>query len=272
MTEILNKAAMFTAVTEIIEVFGGLKDDDNEDLVITKKTPDTELKQILEKVVNEKLIQEGDEFTPETQAVLDAVTESLEPVKPAKKEVKKPVAEKPVKKAEMKVVKAAENPNQDLIDEINEIETVGGLKGIVKTDAVFKPLLPKIASYKEFEPLKEAMLALLNPITDVEPTVEDVPEDEPEVVKPVKKAEKVVKEKVVAEKPVKKEKKEKGGKTESATYIVRRAVCENFEISNEKLAKILKEKGTTMADVSITMRKNEMLAAISILKELGKLD
>ena len=101
-----------------------------------------------------------------------------------------------------------------------------------------------------------------------EPEPED-DDEEPEPVKPAKKG-----KAAPAPVPVTKEKKEKveKDKTNSPSYVVRYEVCKNPNITDQELANILKKKGMgSLSTTSITIRRKEMLAAIEIFKDLGKL-
>lgn len=193
----MNKKELFNAVNEMIDVFGGLKDDDGEEIVINNKTSEEELQKIATDAI--ALIAEGDEFTEETQAVIDEIKEGQK--KPEKKET--------VKNPKVK------NENQALIDEINEIDTLNALKGIVKTEDVFSSLRKSIATEKNVDILKEKMLKLLEPGAE-EIVVE---KEKEEVAKPVKKQEKAPVKKVEKDVVVNKEKKEKVNKINIPTAL-----------------------------------------------------
>jgi len=150
-------------------------------------------------------------------------------------------------------------PDDDLSDELQEIieELKAPVKKEVPTPA--KKKAPVVEEDDTPEPEEE----VVDPPKKKKDRVVVEEEDDDNV--PVKKgkAEKVA--------PVAKEKKQPAIKGISASYVVRKLVCENPKITNEQIMKKLVAQKLTMADVSITMRKNEMLAAIEILTELGKL-
>lgn len=157
-------------------------------------------------------------------------------------------------------------------------------------DELLAPAKPAKAPAKKEVPASKGKKAPVAPEPEEEeeeeedePDDADEPEedDEEEVPVPAKKG-KAVKEapapapKAKAEKTAKPAKAEKAPKVKkeksiSPTYLVRYAVCENPGISIEELQKVLKKAGADMAPISISLRKNEMVAAIAILKEQGQL-
>lgn len=178
-----------------------------------------------------KFLEADDVLTEETQAVVDELKAAKVP---AKKEVPAPKGKKvPIVEEEEEEAEEVPEPEEEV-----EEEVVAPKKG------------------------KKA------------PVVEDAEEEEEvPAAKPAKGKKEVPAPKA---KPAKAEKaakapKAKKEKTISPTYLVRFAVCENPGISIAELFEVLKKAGADMAPISISLRKNEMVAAIAILKAQGQL-
>ena len=134
-------------------------------------------------------------------------------------------------------------------------------------DELTKVPAKKVAPAKKEAPAPKGKKA---PVPEPEEEEEVVEDDDEPVVAPKAKAGKPAKE----TKPAKAEKAPKKVKKEgsvSPTYVVRYAVCENPKITVSELQKLCDKKGIAMQPISISLRRNEMLAAIKILKEQGQL-
>lgn len=153
------------AYAEIIDVMLLVDQKTQEPLEVPEKATESELIALIKK--HGALIEPEDEFTPETQEIIDFLLNDNE----------------------------EEEEDSDLTEEIEDAETILELKDLVKEHEVFKPLRKGIGLMKEkdIEKLREKMLTLLDG--------ED--EEEEEVETPKKQAKKEVpaqKEKVKKEK------------------------------------------------------------------------
>jgi hypothetical protein len=157
------------AAEEMIDMMN-LQDNDGNTLVIDKKTNDQDLIAFIKKAAD---MIDGDEFSEETQEVIDAIMSGdFEP----KKEIgKKPTKKQPEPEPE---------PEEDsLIEEIEDAESLKALIVIAKKNDEFKSLVKKLVTYKKMDILRKDMLAIL----EEEPEPEEPEfEEEPKPKAPVK--------------------------------------------------------------------------------------
>ena len=283
MATTIKKVELVKTSTELIKLFG-IKSKDWD----PKNQDETYMKEKIIEAMND-CFEEGDEITAASQKVIDAV--QAEAKAAAKSTKKAPVA----KGKKQPDPEPDEDEDEDTDDEDEDEPTPAKKKGKATSAAApaVKKVIPKASTTKkdpdpepdedEDEETIETSLAAAKSMIELKAVQAAFPAIfTKKVLKGLETAKNPIMLKkamkdaagIVSAPKVEKEKVTKGGNQKvgvSATYIVRRLVCETPEITNEKIAKVLQEKGTGMADVSITMRKNEMLAAISILKTIGKL-
>jgi hypothetical protein len=277
--------------------------DDAEELAIAM------YKELITKA--SELIEPGDELTPATEKLLDELKEGKEKPEPKKeKKVEKEVTPVVDKKAKGKKVvvesEPEEEPEEDAVDvnddtealiaDVEDAEKMADLKEIIEDNAdVFARFSPKVlTTYKKANDLRASMLDVLQkPKKDevvvkpakeakkVEKVVEEATVAKADKKAKGKKAVEVVEEEEVVQKPAKKavEKKvlkeinkpEKKVKEKGAMYFVRRWTVEDPEISVADLMKKLEAKGFEANKSSVTIRRMEMLVAMDLLEEMGKL-
>jgi len=161
--------------------------------------------------------------------------------------------------AQEEAIKDEEEQNETTFDysleDLQEMEKTKDIKDIaedfgLRTDGTKTIVISRIMAHQKGELPKNGYA----------PKSKKKKEEEKEI--PVKK-----------EAPKKEEKKtvEKTEKGKSATYIVRKMVCENPKRDIEDIVNEIIKDGIKITLVSAKLRRNEVLAAISIMKELGKL-
>jgi hypothetical protein len=286
------------AAEELIDVLGLVDDDTKKPIAITKKTTDAEMIDIIKEAA--EAVEPDDEISDETRTVIDELLNADKKAAPAAKgKAPAPIAPstkgKKVPEPEPKEEEDPEDvPEEDtgeaLFAEVEDAETLKELKAILANNDEFKSVAKKLNVIKDVDDLREAMLEILTP--------EETPEDPEEkiVVKVDTKAKKAApapeptpaKKKAVApvkEVPAAKEKavkaakeskekkalKEKSEKKDNAAYLTRKFTCENPKIKTSEIIQKLEKMGIKSSPISVNIRRNEMLAAISIMSELNKL-
>lgn len=232
--------------------------------------------------------EEGDEFTKESEEVFETILASNKKAgkdKPAsKKKQPEPEEEEDEEELEDDDIEDVE----EVEDEEDEEEEVKPAKKSGKKAVKEEVLQPKKSSKKqpdpepepeeEVEEVKPAKKGKSAKAVKEEPVVEEVkpskkaskkePEPEVEEKKPSKKEKPVKEEKT---KPAKKEKVVKD-KSENMMYQVRKMTALNPSITVDEIVKKLEKAGfENINKSSVTIRRSEMLYAIDILKEAGKL-
>lgn len=244
-------------------------------------------------------LQEGDEFSDSTQEVIDALKAEHEKASkkekggkkvPAKKEVvedddevkdvqevvkpepKKPAKEekKPAAKEKEKVVPVKEEKKSEKKGKVKE-------EAVEEKEETPAPKAKKAAS--KAEEVKPAPAAKASKKAKVEEVEEDPDETVEEMVA---KSKVESKKKVTEEVPTKKEKKvagrkpgspnkEQKDKTSNPMYLTRLWTCQNPEITTDEIQKKLTKMQIEANRSSVNIRRSEMLSAMQLLKELGKL-
>lgn len=218
----MNTKQLRKAAEEMITVMG-LVDDDKNELTIPAKATDEDIEAVITGAIK-YIDPKEDEFTPETQAVIDAL-------KPAKKGKKTPAPtpepDEPEPEPEEQNEHLELTTEEALLASVESAEEISELKSLVRNDDHFKSLRIKLISFKSLETLRSVMVGLL---------VKDLPAPAPEeklaskkTAKPVKKAPVVEEETPEPEPPTTKAKakdKEKPAVKKSA------GTTEYFEKSN----------------------------------------
>jgi hypothetical protein len=163
------------AYSEMIKVLDLVDAKTKEPLVVSKKATAEELIDSIKKYAS--FIEEEDEFSDETQSILDEIL--IEKEDDEEDEI--PVSK--TKKLNKEVIEEDED-EYDLIEEVQDAESILELKELVKESDIFKPLRKGIGLLKDKDlgKLRKKMLDLLSPDTEEE-------QEEKEEVKPVKKSE-----------------------------------------------------------------------------------
>jgi hypothetical protein len=237
----MNTKQLKSAAEELIEVLGLVDETTKKEIIITKKTPDEDIIELIKEAAGE--INPDDDISDETRSVIEElVNNSKKAVVPGKgkKEPEPELEEDEDEDAEPDEDEDApiENDKEDLINEIEDAETVKDLKSIVASFDFFKETAKKLNTIKDVDDMREAMLELIN--ASVEDAADedgaDV-EDEPEEILTPKKGKKVTE-------PAPKETKKPAPKKEKALKAAK-------EPKAPKAPKVKKEKVASRQDFVI---------------------
>lgn len=148
---------------EMIDVMN-LQDNEGAPLAIDKKVTEQELTAFIKKAID---MIDGDEFSVETQEIIDEIMSSA-PEKSTAKTGKKPTKKEPDPEPE--------DETDSLIEEIEDSTSLKDLISIAKENEEFKSLAKKLATYKKVDALRADMLAILESEPEPEePEFEEVP-------------------------------------------------------------------------------------------------
>lgn len=143
----MDLKALRAAAKELNEVIG-LVDDDGNDIEITKKMTEDELKKILKEATS--LVKPTDVLSDETQEILDELSAGDEEEEEEEEEANEEEEE--------------EEEEESLHDKVEGADKLADLKAIASENNEFKPLRKKLNTFKKANELKEAMLDLLDDI------------------------------------------------------------------------------------------------------------
>lgn len=173
-----------------------------------------------------------------------------------------------------------DDDNEPSLEEIvRTTERRKALKRLAKSEPEFELLRPNLKDYSNVESLREAMLAELAGNSEPQPEEASEEEQEPMLAESEEtpeeeieeEAEEIPKELVKQRENPRKKKPAERSASRQAMYLVRKWTCENPEISVSGLVEALKKEGLPSNVPSVTIRRNEMRHAVSIMKELGRL-
>jgi len=184
---------------EMIDVLTLVDKKTKEPLTVPAKAPADDLKEAIRKYA--KFIEPEDEFTDETQAIIDSVVEEEE-----EEEEEETTDENEEEEEEV----TEDTENEELIEEVEDAESIIELKEIVKENDILKPLRKGIGLVKEkdIEKFRKRILDILQ--EEEEETDVNEEKEETDVNEEKEVEEKSKKKTLPIKKETKKVKKEKG--------------------------------------------------------------
>lgn len=155
----MDLKALRAAAKELNETIG-LVDDDGNDIEITKKMTEEELKKILKEATS--LVKPTDVLSDETQEILDELSAGDDEDEPEDDDEDEGDAED--EDEDEGEDDDEDEPEETLYEKVEGAEKLADLKTLATDNAEFKPLRKKLNTFKKAKELKEAMLDLLDDI------------------------------------------------------------------------------------------------------------